>query len=43
MNNFQQMLDNINWEDVLDYIRPNGNIYTKLTFYKDGDKISCHK
>ena len=38
-----EIMYNTDWEEIVKYLRPDGNVYTKVTFYKDGNKISCIK
>lgn len=38
-----EIMYNTDWEEIVKHLRPDGNVYTKVTFYKDGDKISCIK
>lgn len=38
-----EIMHNTDWEGIVKYLRPDGNVYTKVTFYKDGNKISCIK
>lgn len=38
-----EIMYNTDWEGIVKYLRPDGNVYTKVTFYKDGNKISCIK